>query len=232
MKLSQDLINFIEKVGKTGQIVNIDNLIIEPGSVRAIDDDRTVVVYQNTNVPEMPFGSIGLTRVGVFLSRLEIVKTRENYSLDVVTREGEDYALSISMRGVGTKIDYRCADPRTIQAPKQINDDMLYRVQINAEAVSLLQKGLGAMGSDSVSLVSGDGVAFELTDINGDVLKHIFAPEMENLEDVSGDFSYTYPVKTLLALFKQNPTGYFEIGGKGVLKISINDIDIYVLPQV
>lgn len=234
MKLSQDLIDFIETVVKTGQSIGIDNVIIEPDMVRAIDDARTVVLYQNTNVPAMPFGSIGLNRISVFLSRLEIAKSQDNFTLDVKVDDGEEYARSINMKGAGTKIDYRCANPTTIQAPRQINDNLVYSIQLNAEAVSLLQKGQVAMGSETVTIgCDDDGVYFELTDVNSDVFKHTFAPDVDLLdEDASATFTHRYPVKTLLALFKQNPDGHFEIGEKGILNISVNGLDIYVLPQV
>ncbi len=233
MKLTQDLIDFIENVVKTGQSINIDNVIIEPGMVRAIDDARTVVLYQNKDVPDMPFGSIGLNRISVFLSRLEIGKTQDNFTLDVISSDDDDYARSVVIKSTGTKIDYRCANPTTIQAPRQINDNLIYRVQLNAEAVILLQKGQAAMGSETVSIISNDGVSFELTDINNDVFKHTFSPEVELLdEDADESFNHKYPVKTLLALFKQNPDGYFEIGEKGILSINVNGLDIYVLPQV
>jgi len=233
MKLTQDLIDFIETVVKTGQSVNIDNVIIEPDMVRAIDDARTVVLYQNTNVPEMPFGSIGLNRIGVFLSRLDIAKSQDNFTLDVIVDDDSEYARSITMKGTGTKIDYRCANPTTIQAPRQINDNLVYRIELNAEAVSLLQKGQVAMGSETVTIASDDGVSFELTDVNSDAFKHTFSPDVELLdEDANPAFTHRYPAKTLLALFKQNPDGHFDIGEKGILNINVNGLDIYVLPQV
>ena len=233
MKISPEQINFIEKVVKTGQSINIDNVIIEPGMVRAIDDARTVVLYQNTDVPEMPFGSIGLNRINVFLSRLEIAKDRDDFTVEVIVRDEDEFARSVIMKGAGTKIDYRCANPTTIQAPRQINDNLVYRIQLNAEAVSLLQRGHSAMGSETVSIIGDENVSFELTDINNDVFKQTLTDEIEFLnEDASDTFSHRYPVKTLLSLFKQNPDGYFEIGEKGILSITVNGLDIYVLPQV
>lgn len=233
MKLTQDHIDFIEKVVKTGQSINIDNVIIEPGMVRAIDDARTVVLYQNKDVPDMPFGSIGLNRISVLLSRLEIAKTQDNFTIDVLIGDDEEYARSITMKGTGTKIDYRCANPTTIQAPRQINDNLVYRIQLNAEAVSLMQKGQVAMGSETITFIGNDDISFELTDVNSDVFKHTFAPDIEFLdEEAAESFTHRYPVKTLLALFKQNPDGYFDIGEKGMLSITVNGLDIYVLPQV
>lgn len=234
MKLTNDLITFIENVVKTGLSVNIDNVIIETDMVRAIDDNRTVVIFQDSDVPEMPFDSIGLTRVPVFLSRLEIAKTQEKFTVDVVVDDDDNYVRSVTMKGSGTKIDYRCANPGNMQAPRQINDTLVYRVQLNAEAVSLLQKGHGAMGSETVSIIGGeDGVSFELTDVNSDVFKHQISSDVQLLDsDAPETFSHRYLLKTLLALFKQNAEGSFDIGAKGILNINVNGLNLYVLPQV
>lgn len=234
MKLTNNLITFIENVVKTGLSVNIDNVIIETDTVRAIDDNRTVVIFQDTNVPEMPFSSIGLSRVPVFLSRLDIAKTQDQFTVDVTIDDDDDYARSLTMKGTGTKIDYRCSNPANMQAPRQINDTLVYRVQLNAETVSLLQKGQGAMGSEIVSIIGcEDGVSFELADINNDIFKHQISSDVQLLDsDASETFSHRYLLKTLLALFKQNPDGSFDIGEKGILNIKINDLDLYVLPQV
>lgn len=234
MKISTDDIKYIENVVKTGQIVGIDNVIIESGMVRAIDDARTVVLFQDTDVPDMPFGSIGINRIGVFLSRLEIAKTQDNLNIQIVTEEGSEFAKSVTMNSTDTKIDYRCANPTTIQAPKQINDSLVYNIQLNAEAVSLLQKGHTAMGAENVAIKYNDsGVSFEMVDINSDNFIHTFADSIEILDEaVPETFSHNYPVKTLLALFKQNPNGEFKIGTKGILGIIVNSLNIYVLPKV
>jgi len=234
MKLENNLITFIENVVKTGLSVNIDNVIIEKDMVRAIDDNRTVVIFQNTNVPELPFGSVGLTRVPVFLSRLEIAKTQEKFTVEAIIDEDDNYVRSVIMKSKGTKIDYRCANPTNIQAPRQINDNLVYRVQLNVEAVSLLQRGQSAMGSDTASIIGNeDGVSFELTDVNGDVFKHYISSDVQLLDNNADEtFSHRYLLKTLLALFKQNPDGSFDIGEKGILNINVNGLDLYVLPQV
>jgi len=236
MNLSQDLTTFIESVVKTSQSVQIEDVIIEDGAVRAIDEDRTVVLYQTNNVPAFPFDSIGLNRIGILLSRLELVKGREGFQIDVETKNNADivHVSSLKMKSSDTKVGYLCANPETIKAPKQINDEIIYRIQLNAEAVSLLQRGHAAMGSENVSIISADNcVSFELEDINGDTLVHEFSSNATNLSE-EGDITFThkYPVKVILSLFKQNPDGVFEIGAKGILKISVNDLDFYVLPQI
>lgn len=237
MNLTTDLIDFIENVVKTGQSVNIENVLIDAtnGSVRGIDEDRSVVLFHNENVPALDCGSIGLNRNGAFLSRLNIVKDRDGFKVEAtsVTLDEEKFVKALRMASSDTKIDFRAAHPDAVKAPKQINDTIIYRVQLNAEAVSVLQKSYAAMGSETVAIVGGEGVSFELEDINEDKLSHTFASEYTALDDVSiAPFSHKYPVKTLLSLFKQNPDGTFEIGAKGIMRIAVNDLDMYVLPQV
>ncbi len=236
MKLTDELIEYVENVVKTGLSINIENIIIEPGAVRAIDEDRTVVLYQNTDVPDMPFGSIGLSRTGSFSSRIDLVKNRENFIVDVETDDGNDgeFAIDVKMKSSDTKISYRCTDPDVIQAPKKINDTIIFQVQLNAEAVSMLQRGAAAMEANTVTITGGDdGVSFEFSDVTNDTFSHTFTSEVTRLEnDTNTDFTHNYPVKTVLALFKQNPDGVFEIGIKGILCIAVNGLNVYVLPQV
>ena len=81
------------------------------------------------------------------------------------------------------------------------------------------------MGSEVVTIAYNDGVSFKLSDINSDEFQHVFALETESINGGAGDeFSHNYPVKTLLALFKQSPTGHFDIGEKGILNINVNDL--------
>jgi len=234
MKLDKNTITYIEKVVDTAKLVGIDSVIIEPNLVRAIDSDNTVVLYQNVGVPEMPFGAIGLNRLNIFTARYDIAKTQDGFTIEAEVDDGSSYARSIIMKAKGMKIDYRAANPLAIKAPKQINDTGKYRVSLTAEAVMFLQKAQTAFKeAEMVSLISdGKQVSFELCDVNNDVFKYTFAETIEVLTGGDGKFAYRYPTKILLPLFKHNPLGQFEIGAKGMMSFSLNDLKAYVLPQV
>lgn len=233
MKLDVNSIAYIQNVSRTAQLVGIDNIIIEPGIVRGIHDDKTVVLVHNKDVPDMIFGSIGINRISTFLSRIDIVKTREHVEIDATIDEDKGFARSLTMKGEGVKIDYRCANPATIQAPKQINDVLKHKIQLTPEAIMLLQKGQSAMEADSVNIQTDkDGVVyFVLSDINSDEMKFKIADSTEKLDKDAKAFSHRYPLKVLLTLFKQDATTSFSIGGKGILQIMINGLNIFVLPQ-
>lgn len=233
MKLDNNNLNYIKNVVETAQLVGIDNIIIEPGKVRAINDEKTVVLCQEDNVPDLPFNSVGLNRINVFLSRLEIARTQDNFAVSVVTDDDGEFARSFTMTGKGFKVDYRCANPKTIHAPKRVNDELIYRINLTADAVQMLQKGQAAMGSDVVSFIYADGsVSLQFIDTNLDKFTLTFTDDVVKKSDAPDTFTHKYPIKILLPLFKKDPDGYFQIGRKGMLNIVINSLNIFVLPQV
>lgn len=233
MKLDAITISYLQTVVKTAKLVNIDSVIIEPNIVRAIADDNSVVILQNKDVPDMPFGSIGMNRLDLFNSRYELLRSQEKFSVEADIDEDAKCVRSIIMKAKGTKIDYRCAKPQTIKAPRQINDTLKHRVKVNGDTVVLLNKAVSAMtGPEHVTLISNEGVSLELSDINNDTFKHTFMEKAETLTpDASGKFAHRYFVKTLLPLLKQDSEGHFDVGAKGILAFYVNNLTVYVLPQ-
>jgi len=182
MKLNDETITFLQNVVKTAQLVGIDNIIIEPEAIRAIDENKTVVMFEK-DVPPLPFDSIGLNRVGVFASRLGVVQPRDGFSVDA-TVDGSKQVVSLLMKSTDVKVEYRCANPTSIKAPKRINDIPKFQIPLNAEAVMLLMKGQAAMGSEHVTIKhTTNGVSFELADSNGDVFSHTFTEVVKLLTE-------------------------------------------------
>lgn len=234
MKLDLITLTYIQNVVRTAKLVNIDSIIIEPNIVRAISEDNSVVILQNKDVPDMPFGSIGMNRLDVFAARYEVLRSQDNFSIEVEVDTDSNCARGIVMKAKGTKLDYRCAKPAAIKAPRQINDVLKHRVITNAETTVLLQKAISAMQNpEFVTLVSdNDGVTFKFSDVNNDTFEHTFMEKPETLTpDATGKFAHRYFVKTLFPLLKQNPEGHFDVGQKGILAFYVNNLTVYVLPQ-
>ena len=237
MKLDQELADYIFKVVKTADMVNVSNVIIEPNMVRSMNDDRTVGLFTNKDVPEMPFGSIGITRIHDLMTRFSIAQSQENFNIEVSMND-EEYATQFVLKGKNLKIDYSCGDPRKLTAPKTLHDVECFKVQLTEDAVNYFQKGIGAMSTDEVSIVSNNGVSFEFADITNDIYTYQFADTVEPVPNADGEvssslkFAHRYPAKTLLVLFKNNPEAAFSIGQKGMLRFPINGMTVFVLPIV
>lgn len=233
VRVDQNTLIFIQKVVDTARLVKIENVIIEPGKVRAIDDSRAVALFQDKDVPDLPFGSIGLTRIDVFHSRFEIAKSMDGFTIEAMMDPTNTFARSIKMKGKGINIDYRCASPTTIQAPKVIQDDIKYSSRMTPEAVGLIGRGLSAMGADVIEFSGDDeGVLFSIEDVNRDALTYQFA---DAFADVDGDevsaFKYKYPAKVLLSLLKQSSDQEFFITTRGMMRVIVNGLTLHIPPR-
>lgn len=238
MNVDAESIAFIQNAAKTAQLVGIEGLIIEPNMVRAMHSDRTVILMHEDNIPVMPFGSIGIGIVDTFLSRYDVMKTQDKFEMVAAVDEkseaaGNPHVTSLTMKGKGTRIDFRCSDPIRIKAPLQRNDTPKTRVKLNGEAVLLMQRGMAAMNnSEYITIISNEGVTFEFADVNSDKFSHKFADSAEPLtDDTDTKFAWRYPTKILLSIFKTSVEGSFEVGAKGILGFPVNGLTVYVMPQ-
>jgi hypothetical protein len=173
---------------------------------------------------------MAILRLNVFQSRFEIARLQDNFTMTVdVNSEG--WVRSVLMKGKGTKIDFRCTKPSLVKAPKSFASPLVTRVQMTGETAVLLQQAIQSMGSDVVTIISNNGVSFEIVDVNNDVFKHNFEFEAEALgDDDNTNFAYRYPAKKLLGLFKINPTATFDVSDTGRLCINVNGFDVAILP--
>lgn len=235
--LSPETIKYIERAVNVARLANIDNLIIETGKVRASDEDATVFICHDENIPAFPFGAIGLTRLGVFASRLDIATGIGSAKVEAVIDDSSEtepsFVRSLTFKAKGFKVDYRCANPKTIKAPKSIKDPIHHSCDMNASGVMMMTKGQSAMAADEAVLVGGkDGVKLEIRDVNSDALVFDICDTV-TLEDgcSTPDFYHRYSIKVITNLFKQNPDGRFYITSKGILKISVDDFTVFVMPR-
>ncbi|HCT29954.1 MAG TPA: hypothetical protein DIW31_04310 [Bacteroidales bacterium] len=235
MKLEQELIDCIRNAIDAANAAKITNIIFEKGFIRGIDDSKKVIIFQDHDVPTMPFTALGINRMDRFVSRFNLVYGQPNFSVEATVAERDDTVSQLTFKCSGTKVDYRCANPRAVLAPKVMNDVMKYSAIITPDTVQFLNRGEAAMKMEFVTFISNDsGVSFEIIDkSNGDVLSHTFGIPARNIEGEKDNmFAVRYPMKVILSLFKRILEGVFYVGKKGMLKVTINGIDLYVLPQV
>lgn len=237
MNIDQPTLNFIKRVIKCATIGKIDNVSIEPGKIRGMDDGQIAFIFHTDNVPEFDFGSIGFNRMSTFTARLDMVADMDKLTITANTdtsRNGDMFVRSLTMSAKGIKIDYRCANPAVIRAPRERADQIKFEINIDADAINYMSRGVTAMGSDEVRIVSDDnGTRFEMSDINGDVMVYQFK---QNATDLSGEedaiFDSTYPVKSILPLLKAaTSSDCYITEPSGMLMMNVEGFDMYVFPR-
>lgn len=236
MILDQASLQYIQGVLKAASVAKISNIIIEPDRVRAIDDNRSVIILQTENVPEMPFGAIGINRISVFDDRLSMAQSASNFTADV-TVKGENtdtpWAQALSFKGKGIKVDYRCANPLTIQAPKTMNDTHEFRLEITNELVEIISKGQTAMKAEAVAFVGDDdGVHLEMSDINGDTLSYDVCDTIDKIGDGAADtFNHSFNIRVLLPILKARGSKNITFTSKGFMNVKVNNLNFYLVPN-
>lgn len=87
-------------------------------------------------------------------------------------------------------------------------------------------------------LYTEDGkVMCDVKDIEGDTLCHQIADSFLVIDTESeGDFEYQYSFKTMIPLFrealKENPSFDIEITRRGIMKLEVNGLNLYVMREV
>jgi len=229
MKLEPEIIAHIRKAVKTAHMLGIEDVCIDDGLVRAMHADRSVLIIAPNDI-DLPFDSMGITRIPQFLSRLDIVSNSDKFTIDFSATD--DVVKSVVMKCTGTKIDFKCGDPNKIIAPRKNNDVVSYGIAITDESIELLKKSEAAMKADEITIISNDdGVSFELNDVNNDIFRHELQIKAEILSGDSLAFAFRYPAKLLISLLRNN-VNYFEVAERGSLKLQINGFDIFVFPKV
>lgn len=246
MKLQEDVIKYITTVVDTAKITNVENLVFEEGRVRGMNEDQTVVLLQEENVPDFPFPTMGLnqissvsSRFNVFFKLLQNVKEvngtdptilTTDFSVNLSIDEERNFVRSIQLKALedNLKVGIRCSNPVHVKAPRVIHDTIVNTFIIDKIMVDALTLSPNAMGNveDVTFHTTKNGFTFTLYDQNNEEFVYTFGNKNPDTH-----FHHKYPLKVLVSLLKQNVDGELGVGEKGVLQTVINDLNLYILPR-
>lgn len=234
--LDSSLIQYINNAVKAANIINIDGLIIDNDYIRGMDEKRTTVILETQNIKQLPFKSIAINRLSLYQSRISLINQQQKYNVRYDINNNDNIErLMFSTKS--TNIDFRCADPSVILAPKKINDNIQFNFQINLDLLNLIQQAQTAMGGENIN-ISFDGnksIEIKISDINHDIFKHNIDTIVynENGKPTNKKFSHNYLIKTLLLILKQqNQDNIISIGQNGSLWSKVNQLTTILLPRV
>lgn len=232
VELSENTIEYIEKVLRVAMSNEIENIIIETDRVRGTHEDKTVAIIQDKGVPDLEFPSSGLVKINLLSSKLAIVRALQNHKVIVEIDEEREFVTNFIMTASGinrTRTTHRCSNPAHISAARVIADNIVSKFEYNIDLYTDLNNAISTMGKDkdlAITFVSDDnGVKFVLDDINGNIFEHGFSKPIDD------HFSYRYPAKIILSCLKQTQEGTFNVGRKGVLTSLIEGLTLYIMPR-
>jgi len=231
MKLSPESISNLDKLLSTCAIVDIDAIIIEEGTVRGVNEDKSCVIISSVGVPELPEGlKMGLSRLGTLNARIGLFKNDPQTVIDMKENERQEIT-SLEISSPSAKVQFRCTSTALIKAPKKINDTVKFTLEIDRDQVPLILAGAKSMGAKKAVIASKkDGTFFEFTDTNQDTFSIRVGESMDQV------FAHHYLAGVFLPLLRAviNNEGaiLLNIGEIGTLNITVNGYPLTVLPQV
>ena len=231
MKLTDVVIQQIKKATDIAKITKLENIIIDTDTIRGMDDMRQVILLHHHS-DDLPFESLALTRIPSFITRMGIIQQDENFEVQASIHNNN--VTDLKMSGMGTNISFRCADAAQQNVPKQITDEMQFRIPFTDDMIDAVKNAVASMKMDAITIIGKDDVvSIEMIDVNNDIFNFSFTSNIENLlDDEPPRFTKRYQVKNLLPLLSNCEIGYFEIGKKGALIINVFDLNVYLVPMV
>lgn len=236
-KMSAENIELLQNIVKTAALAGINNVVISDQLIKGIDDNKNVVII--SDLPKkIKLDDIGLGRISVLQNRFSMLSEDSKFEVQFDTKvngNATEFIKTLSMKGGGMKLDYQCQNPHTINAPKQIKDTFNHTIDINDEDINTIFRGCKAMGSTSDEMsLSFDGKVLKcnISDVSGDMF------EFKTNAKVTGTskFEFKYNVGKILPLLKaadaEKGVKTIEIGTKGIVKLSLNGLNLYITPLI
>lgn len=235
MIIDSNLTAFIKnKIIKTAMTLGIENVALEQEKIRGMDDKQTTIILHEHGL-DLPFTAMGLSRLSLLNSRLSLVKD-ENLTIDAIEDQKAPGIISrLDIKAKKFKVDFRTANPSVIKGPKGFKhamDDYIAKIALSDDDLDLLVKASNSMPQRTetgyVSIMADaqtKKAKIVLTDTNSDD----FEMELDNNIDCKSSVLVNYPLKQFLTLMKNN-NGKFCIIERNLLKSSVNDITVLMLP--
>ena len=240
-QLNEQTQNIISNCINTCSVTGINKFIIEKNLIRGMADDLDSGIFIlekfHTPLDALEFDSIGIGRVEVLKTRLNLLETSGKIFFTTKTKmDGTNIASKLILKDKKTTVEYSCTDPAHIKAPKNINDNFIYEFEIAQDTLKIMSKIISAISVDHISFSSEkDGsVRFKATDGEGDLFNHMVSDSYNNLsEDINSGFFFSYKIKLLLPLLKNAfhdvKILQVSISSRGYLQFKINGLTIYIL---
>lgn len=229
MKLTKPIVKMLSELMSIASKLGTSSIIIEPGFVRAIDENRSVVVLSEHTL-DLPFASLAISRVDLLAKRLMIASGDVDISYEA--HESSNQVISLKIKSGRASVDFRCVSAASIKVPKVIAEEFNTTLTMDEEAATNLTKGRSMMGASVATLLyQHNDLLIEICDENSDVFSFNVGTDLVDSERKY--FAYRYDISklsTILTGSKQTP---ILIGdNRGILKTTVNGFTVYLLPFV
>lgn len=232
---SQKLINLLNAC-KTAAI---ETLIVSKDTIRGIDENRTVVITTNVEVPDFQDHSICLNRLNTLLSRINLVKD-EDFKIEMKEDNRNKEAIStLNIETDSVKVQYRAGSIEIFdkKIPKAVRDEHSFAVTLPVSKLPLITNAISSMSgaTDILFTLKNDGMSIELVDQNLDTFTSKVSDEVTEIDGRPSFYSFKYNIKSIIPILKAAGSGQESVvlvfGKKGTLELTLNGYPFILMPK-
>lgn len=237
--------NIIVFAAKYCNLVKIESVFITKEVITAKQDETAVYLVEPGDYDFLEFDTLYIDRISSLAPRLKLFEsTKQDFEISAVIKDasnGEKWVQQLILKNNKTSVRFNCGNPARLnrdKMPRVINESLYYRFEMTKDSLETLSRGLSAMGASTMKIFTENGsVLCDVKDVEGDTLCHKIAEDFTALDTNSeDDFEYEYSFKTMIPLFKEamksNPSFDIEITRRGIMKLEVNGLSLYVIPEV
>jgi hypothetical protein len=238
MQLSKETIKLIQNAVKTARVLKLDSIAVEEEQIRALNANHTIMVCEK-DVPELEFTGLGIGRVQVLQSRLAMLEGEDDFVIEA-TLLPNGVVRQLDISAGGTKVEYRCANPSSIKAPRNMKVPDMWSFTINEKTLNMLSKACSSVSSESVTIRSNSKGEMLMTitdESTNDKFTQRFDADVQNVDDEDGtlEFEFRYQIETFLMGLKGTGSdkdgnivvNLTQVGG---IKTVLNNTTVYIIP--
>lgn len=242
MKLEKSVIDYMTNIVNTANAIGIEDVVLDDTSVLGSAPNNVVAIIHKRdteeNPVELPFSKVGLARIPLLVSRLNVLKSVDQFAMDVVVDEEEKFVRMIKLSAKNyASAEYRCANCDTINKSSKVNDVPRFEIKVSSSLLTELNKimvGWSNKGNRDIVMITGteDGVYLEKTDSARDKVSFLFDTQARavNEKDEVENFSFKYLGGVLKDILSVSPNMEVRIGKRGTLFFNINGLNAVMAP--
>jgi hypothetical protein len=238
MKVTGNDITRLAEIVSIANLAGIEGLVFQQdGLASGLNPDRSCALITQ-KAPN--FGQkLGITRVGTFKNRLNLLLNLKDLVLDAKEHErGEISQLDFSAGK--TKMSYRASASSMIKAPKEIDDETVGICTIKLAQWNVIVQAVKSMGAKQICIILKDDgeVVFEAADeATTDRFSISVDAPLEILSDNFESAVHYIPTDMLTTIARAaTPSGAeelaFSIGAGGTIKMMVDDCEMSIFAQI
>lgn len=240
-QLSKGTVELLTSAMSVATMLGVEKMVIDSHSLRGESQENgTFMLLPFPAGTELEFGAMGISRISVLRSRLGVIGEQGSITPDYKTRDsGEKFIFRMVLKKNKTSIDFKCADPAHIKAPKGFDDPDHFQFAVSAEDIKLMLVSRSAMQSETVSFASTDGstVKFSVSASEGDALVHELESDLDSKTSTE-TFASSYKSKILFPVLRNISEAAKDadvdivLTKRGIMKVEVFGIPTYIFPEV